>query len=321
MDGQEQFSRGLQTSAMGLVVNALLGVVKLVGGLLGNSSALVADAVESMADVLGSIIIWSGLRIAAEPADERHPYGHGKAEAIAALAVSLLLVGAGIGIGVEAVFSMLRPRDPPKAFTLIVLVAVIIVKEVLFRVVRRVAHETGSSAVHVDAWHHRSDAITSGAAAVGIAVALLGGRGYEQADDWAAMVAAGVIVFNGVRLTLAPLHELMDAEPRELIEQVRSVAAAVPGVMFVEKVRARKSSMRFWVDMHVEVDPGMPVREAHALTGKIKAAVRGAIPSVKDVLIHVEPHGHAATESQPMPLDAPASDASGKPLNPARGPR
>jgi cation diffusion facilitator family transporter len=290
MDSDEQYSRGMQTSAMGLVVNALLGLVKLLAGLLGNSAALIADAVESMADVLGSLIIWSGLRIAAEPADERHPYGHGKAEAIAALAVSLLLFGAGIGIGVQSVYAMLRPRDPPRAFTLAVLVVVIVVKEVLFRMVRRVAKETGSSAVHVDAWHHRSDAITSGAAAVGIGVALLGGHGYEQADDWAALLAAGVIAYNGVRLTLAPLHELMDAEPKELIEEVRKVAAGVPGVMFVEKVRARKSSMRYWVDMHVEVDPGMTVRDAHALTGKIKAAVRGAIPAVKDVLIHVEPH-------------------------------
>jgi cation diffusion facilitator family transporter len=284
------YAQGMQASARGLAANAILAVIKLVAGLVGHSYALVADAVESMADIAGSVIIWGGLRIASRPEDHSHPYGHGKAEAIASLAVSLLLLAAAAGISIEAVHEIIVPHHAPAPFTLWVLLGVIVVKESMFRYVRRVARRTGSGAVEVDAWHHRTDAFTSLAAAVGIGVALIGGPGYEPADDWAALVASAVIAFNGVRLALAPLHELMDARPDALIAQVRTVAEAVPGVHHVEKLLARKSSLHYWVDMHIEVDPLMSVREAHVLTGKVKAAVREANPRVRSVLIHVEPH-------------------------------
>lgn len=283
-------ARALRISIIGLFINAALGFVKILAGLLGNSYALIADGIESTADILASVIVWSGLRIAARPADENHPYGHGKAEPVAALFVALMLFGAGLAIAIEAVHEIITPHHAPAAFTLWVLVGVVIVKEALFRIVHRVSRATGSSAVLTDAWHHRSDALTSAAALIGISVALLGGPGWEPADDWAALFAAGVILFNGWHLLKAPLRELMDAEPdKEFLERLRAAAQAVSGVRGVEKIFARKSGMRYWVDMHVEVDPDLPVRDAHQIAHDVKNHVRAALPNVADVLVHIEP--------------------------------
>lgn len=281
--------RGVRTTVLGLVINVALALTKFLAGLLGNCYALIADAVESMADIFGSFVVWRGLHVAAQPADHDHPYGHGKAEALAGLIVSMMLFGAGIAIAVQAVKEILTPHHAPAAFTLWVLLGVVIVKETLYRVMRGVAGRTKSGAVLVDAWHQRSDAITSAAAFVGISVALVGGPGYEPADDWAALLASGVILFNAYRLIWAPLHELMDKEPAGLVQEVRRIAAGQPGVRGVEKVFARKSGLRFWVDMHLEVSPDISVRDAHALAHGVKDVIRAALPQVQDVLIHVEP--------------------------------
>ena len=289
MSGQD-YQSGLRISVLGLFVNAGLGIVKLLAGLIGNSTALVADAIESLGDVVGSLVVWRGLKIAAQPADADHPYGHGRAEPLAALIVALLLFGAGGGISVAAIGEILAPHGPPAAFTFWILIAVVAVKETMFRLARRAARRSGSSAVYADAWHHRSDAITSAVAAVGIGLALFAGQQYAVADDWAALFAAGVIGLNAYRLLMPPLHELMDREPPEIIAQVRQVAERVSGVAGVEKVFARKSGLRYWVDMHVEVHPDMSVRRAHEVAHGVKDAIRLAIPSVEDVLIHVEPH-------------------------------
>jgi cation diffusion facilitator family transporter len=272
-------------------------VIKLTAGIVGHSYALVADAVESFADVFGSVVVWGGLRIAAKPADREHPYGHGKAEPLAALFVAMLILAAGAGIAVQAVRELLSPHHAPAPFTLVVLLGVVVVKEVLHRVMKRAGGEIGSTAVLADSWHHRSDAITSAAAAVGIAIALFGGPGYEVADDWAALFASGVIVYNATRLMRAPLGELMDEQPPDLIRRVREVAAGVEGVAGVEKVFARKSGLSYWVDMHLEVDPEVSVRRAHAIAHVVKDAVRQRVPQVADVLIHVEPVGEAAPPS------------------------
>jgi len=284
-------ARGVRVAVAGLFINGALAIVKLVTGLLGHSYALVADAVESMADIFGSMVVWGGLRIAQQPPDENHPYGHGKAEALAALVVALMLIGAALGISIEAVREIVVPHHAPAAYTLWVLVGVVAVKEGMYRVGRRAARASGSNAVLADAWHHRSDAITSVAAGVGISIALIGGEGYEPADDWAALVASGVIAFNAIRLMRSPLGELMDVKPAAITREAREIAGAVDGVADVEKVQARKSGTRYWVDMHVEVDPAMSVQDAHELAHTVKDAVRAAMPSVEDVLIHVEPAG------------------------------
>ncbi len=282
-------ARGQRLALLGVVLNVALATGKLLAGILGHSYALIADAVESMADVLGSVVIWSGLRIGSRPPDENHPYGHGKAEALAAAIVGLMVLGAGLGVGAKAIDAILSPQRTPQLWTLIVLAVVIVCKEVLFRVVRRAAHQSGSSAVHTDAWHHRSDAITSVAAAAGISLSVF--AGLPRADGIAALVGAMVILTNGVLLLRGPVHELMDAEPSDVVTEASKVASAIPGVVQIEYTGARKSGTRYWVDMHVWVDPTMSVRDAHLISHQVKDAVMRAMPRVVDVLVHIEPTG------------------------------
>ena len=281
--------RGRNLALLGVVVNVGLSCAKLVAGLVGHSYALVADAVESLSDIAGSVIIWSGLRVGAIPPDDDHPYGHGKAEALAALVVAVMIGVAGVGIAVEAINGMGVQREAPKAWTLIVLVIVIVVKECLYRFEARAARQSGSVALHVDAWHHRLDAMTSIVAFLGVLVAVAGGGAWAQADNWAALAAAGVVLFNAVKLMVEPLNELMDRRQDEVCERCRTEAATIPGVRAIEKINARKSGARYYVDIHVEVDPQMSVLDSHALTGKIKAALRERVSGVAGVLVHIEP--------------------------------
>lgn len=281
-------------SLAGLLLNVGLAAIKLMAGLIGQSFALVADAVESSLDVIGSLVVWRGLRIAGRPADSDHPYGHGRAESLAGMLVAIIMLVAGVGIAAEAIRGLLSPKDTPAPFTLAVILAVVAIKESMYQYARRVARRTGSGAVLIDAWHHRSDAITSAAAAIGLTIAIVGGPAYAQADNWAALVAGGVIVFNAYCLLRGPLRDLMDTRPREVVDRARVVAAGVPGVAGVEKILARKSGVSYLVDMHVEVAPEMTVDTAHGIAHAVKDAVRGAIPEVQDVLVHIEPFGARA---------------------------
>src|SRR5689334_2589084 len=247
-----RLQRSLRSTFLGLGINTVLAVVKMLAGIFGHSHALVADAVESMADVFSSLIVWRGVVVAAAPADEDHPYGHGKAEPLAAAVVSAMLLIAAGWIVVGAFRAIAEPHSPPRPFTLIILIVVILIKEGLFRFVMNVADSVESSAVATDAWHHRSDAITSFAAAIGISVALLGGKGFESADDWAAIAAACVIGWNGWRLLRPALNDLMDRSPnQDIINAIRKIAEAVPDVARVEKCLVRKMGYQYFVDMHV----------------------------------------------------------------------
>jgi cation diffusion facilitator family transporter len=260
-------------------------------GIAGHSHALIADAVESFADLFSSLVVWRGLVISARPADEDHPYGHGKAEPLAAALVATMLLLAAGWIAIQAIKEILTPHSTPAPFTLVVLLLVVVIKEGLFRMVLREASVVESSAVHTDAWHHRSDAITSVAAMVGIAIALIGGRGYEAADDVAAVLAAGIIAWNGWNLLLPAVGELMDRSPdTQFNSRIIELASEVKGVEAVEKCIVRKMGYHYYVDMHVEVDPEMTVEWAHALAHQVKDRVRHHIPAVRDVLVHVEPN-------------------------------
>jgi cation diffusion facilitator family transporter len=231
------------------------------------------------------------------PADEDHPYGHGKAEPLASAVVSTLLLFAAGWIAIQAMREVAHPHSAPAPFTLLVLLVAVIVKELLFRFVLREAISVESSAVQTDAWHHRSDAITSLAAAVGITVALIGGKGYEAADDVAAIVAAAIIAWNGWSLLRPALNELMDSAPApEVIESIRRMAATIPGVDRVEKCMVRKMGYYFYVDMHVEVDPAMTVQNAHLISHQVKDKVREKFSRVRDVLVHIEPSRRQKTE-------------------------
>ena len=228
---------------------------------------------------------------ASRSADDDYPFGYGKAEAIAAAAVALLLLAAAIGIAIESVREIVTPHHTPRPFTLVVLVAAVLVKEVMFRRVVRVGSDVGSTAVRADAFHHRSDAITSAAAFVGISIALIGGPGWESADDWAALVAAAIIVYNGIGVLRPAIHDLMDRAPgEEILARVGAAACAVSGVCAIEKLKVRKAGLGYYVDLHVQADPALPLRDAHILSGMVKSAIRGAVPEVEGALIHMEPY-------------------------------
>lgn len=285
-----RLQRGLRATFAGLGVNVTLTTAKFAAGILGHSQALIADAVESLADILSSIIVWRGLVVAETPPDEDHPYGHGKAEPLAAATVSAMLLLAAILIAYHSFRGIIEPRAAPSAWTLIVLVAVIAAKETLFRFVLHEAEHTESAAMKADAWHHRSDAITSAAAFIGISIAVMGGKGYENADNWGALVAACVIAFSGWRQLQPAFNELMDRSPdRAIIERIRRVAETVPGVDRVEKCFVRKMGYRLYADMHVEVDPQMTVVRSHEIAHQVKDRVCAELPTVRDVLVHVEP--------------------------------
>jgi len=275
----------------GLLVNAFLALGKLVAGVAGHSYALIADAVESVADVFSSLAVWTGLRVSSRHADERFPFGYGKAESVSSAIVGLMLVGAALGIATEAVREILIPHHAPAPFTLAVLAVAAGIKEVLFRRVSRAARDSGSQAVAADAFHHRADAITSTAAFVGISIALIGGPGWESADDWAALLASVIILYNGVRIIRPALAELMDRSPEEeVFRAVDGAARGVAGVLATEKLKIRKSGTRFLLELHVQAEPSLSLHDAHILSGKVKSSIRSAVPRVQDVLVHMEPY-------------------------------
>ena len=295
-----RLQRSVRATILGLSVNVVLAIVKLLAGIFGRSYALIADAIESMADAAGSIIVWRAVVVAEKPADKEHPYGHGKAETIAAAAVSVMLLGAALLIVIRSVQEIQTPRHAPAPYTLLVLLGVVLIKEGLFRIVGRIGEEVESGAVKADAWHHRSDAITSAAAALGISIALVGGDRYRSADDWAAMFAAVIIAFNGLWLLRPALDGLMDAAPKEdIVGLARSIALQVNGVKGVEKCFARKMGYKYWLDMHIEVDGALTVAVAHELSHTVKDAIRGKLPRVHDVTIHIEPFPSSSKGSQP----------------------
>src|SRR5208283_1527259 len=261
---EKSVERGTKSTVLGIGVNLGLGLAKCCAGLLGNSFALVADGVESITDVLSGLVVYFGLRIAAKPPDADHPYGHGKAEPITAFVVSLALMAAAFGIIYQGIREIAAPHAAPAPYTLVVLAGVLIIKELLFRHVHSVGESTGSLAVKSDAWHHRTDALTSAFAFVGISIAILGGPGWEAADGWAALCAALVILYNSWKQLRPAVQELGDVAPDRTMEaQVREIAAHVPGVLGLDKCLLRKMGFTFYVDLHIIVKGDMTVREGH----------------------------------------------------------
>ena len=285
----------VRAARLGMMINVLLTCAKLVAGLLGHSYALIADAAESAFDLFGSLAVWTGVRIADRDATDEYPFGFGKAEALAGASVALLLLIASVGIAVASIHEIRTPHHAPAPWTLLVLGIVIAIKELMAKRVQRIAREEGSTALAADAQHHRSDALTSLAAFLGIAVALAGGKGWESADDWAALVAAGIIAWNGVALLRAAVADLMDRIPApEVVQTIRQAAAGVDDVRAVEKLAVRRAGRGYWVDIHVQADPLMSLELAHVVSGKVKGAIRGSTPQVLGVLVHMEPHDATA---------------------------
>jgi cation diffusion facilitator family transporter len=282
--------RGMKSTVLGIIVNLGLAVIKCSAGLLGNSFALVADGLESVTDVFSGLAVYFGLKIAVKPADADHPYGHGKAEPIAAVVVSLALMAAAFGIIYGGIREITAPSGTPAPYTLVVLAGILIIKELLFRHVASVGELIGSIAVRSDAWHHRSDALTSAFAFIGISIALLGGPGFEAADGWAALCAALVILYNAWKQLRPSVLELADIAPDLNMEaQVRTIAGRVPGVLGSDKCYVRKMGFTYYVDLHVVVQGELSVREGHRLSHTVEDEILRVLPQVAEVLVHVEP--------------------------------
>jgi len=289
----ERSARGRQILAVGVAVNAALATFKFASGWFGHSDALIADGLESTLDVLSSAMIWGALKYAARPPDSDHPYGHGKMESLAGLGGALLLLIAGglVAAGsLKEIATGAASRPLPAPFTLIALVAVVAVKEGMFRLASRRGREVASRAVETDAWHHRSDALTSLAAAIGISLCLVGGRAWVSADNWAALFSCAIIAFNGARMFKASLGELLDEQaPDEVIAKIKNAALAVEGVENIEKCRVRKSGLSLLADIHVRVCGGVTVTDGHAISHRVKdTLLRGDLHLI-DVTIHIEP--------------------------------
>jgi cation diffusion facilitator family transporter len=284
-------SVAIKTTQLGIAISIGLIFIKGIAGHFGHSYALVADATESGADILSSALLWLALRIALKAADKEHPYGHGKAEPLAAIVVALFLIAAAVWIGYHSIIFIYTPHDLPKSFTLWILILVIGIKESMFRYVLNVGKKINSQAVKADAYHHRSDAITSVAAFIGISIALIGGKGYEGADDWAALVASVLILYNATGIIRPALAEIMDAAPsNEIVNQVREIAEGVPQVKFTEKCFVRKMGFEYYVDIHIGVDGNLTVTEGHNIAHSVKDALLKSKLRVTDVLVHVEPY-------------------------------
>ena len=280
----------LRATYFSMAGNAALAMIKGLAGYFGNSYALIADAIESTTDVFSSLLVWFGIQYASRPADENHPYGHGRAEPLVTFAVVGFLITSATIIAYESIRNISTPHELPQAYTLVILGAIILWKEISYRVVLRKSRETHSSSLKADAWHHRSDAITSVTAFIGISIALLLGKGFEAADDWAALFAAALILYNSYVIFRPALGEIMDESLYdELIEEIRQVALRVDGVLATEKCFIRKTGMRYYVDLHAVVDATISVRQGHRVAHQLKATLEREIPQLAYVLVHIEP--------------------------------
>jgi cation diffusion facilitator family transporter len=275
----------------GIGLNIVLAAVKFAGGIFGHTYALIADGAESTLDVVSSLLVWTGFRVAGRPPDANHPYGHGKAEPLAALVVAAFVFAMAGWIALESLHEIVTPHQGPRWWTLVVLAGVVITKFWISRKLGAAGKVHDSTGLGVEAQHHWSDAITSAFAFVGITIALIAGNGWETADDWAALAACGVIAFNGVGMLTKALHDVMDTAVSARFEnEIRALALAVPGVCALHRVRVRKSGLTYLVDIQIRVDGDITVRAGHDIAHAVKdVLIASNSHRISDVTVHVEP--------------------------------
>ena len=281
----------IKTTYFSILSNILLASIKWIAGYFGNSYALIADAIESTTDIFSSALVLFGIKYSTKPADKNHPYGHGKVEPLITFLVALSLVVSAFIIAKQSIINIQTPHELPKAYTLIILGGIIIWKEFSYRLVIRKSKETKSSSLKADAWHHRSDAITSVAAFIGISIALLFGKGFESADDWAALFAAFFILYNSYLIFRPALGEILDEHFHDdMVTQIREISKKVSGVIDTEKCLIRKNGMNFHVDLHIIVNSNISIKEGHNISHNVKDKIIEEIPEISNILIHIEPN-------------------------------
>ena len=281
----------IKATYFSIVGNTSLALIKGITGYFGNSYALIADAIESTTDIFSSLLVLFGIKFSNKPADENHPYGHGRAEPLVTFLVVGFLITSATIIAYESIKNIGTPHELPNPFVLLVLIPIIVWKEISYRIVIKKSRETNSSSLKADAWHHRSDAITSIAALIGVTIALLAGKGYESADDWAALFASGFILYNSYHIFRPALGEIMDEHKYDdQIKLIREVSQKVDGILGTEKCFIRKAGMKFHVELHATVDANITVKEGHILAHILKDTLRSEIIELGHVLIHIEPN-------------------------------
>lgn len=294
-----------RASIVSLVANMALSGIKVLVGIIGNSYALIADGIESLADCISSMVVWNGLRIGSKEPDADHPYGHGKAEAIATLIAGIGLLVSGILIAIQAVNEILSFHEPPDFFTVPALMSIIALKELLFRYLRRQASNHDSAALMAEAIHHRSDALTSLCVLVGISISVFAGSVFAFADDVAALLVTILIFRNGLVIMRPSIEELMDRPVGgERCSQIRQCILETPGVYAVETLWIRRSGRRFHVEVHLEVDPEITVREGHSVAHLVKNRIM-QMPGVSIEHVH--------THVEPADLSPPSQDSPSRP--------
>ena len=281
----------IKTTYFSIISNALLATIKWTAGYFGNSYALIADAIESTTDIFSSALVLVGIKYSSKPADKNHPYGHGRIEPLVTFAVVGFLVISASIIARQSIINIQTPHDLPRAYTLIILAGIIIWKEISYRLVLKKSIETKSSSLKADAWHHRSDAITSVAAFIGITIAIFLGKGFESADDWAALFAAAFILYNCYLIFRPALGEVMDEHTHDdVVIKIREVSKTVIGVIETEKCYIRKTGMKYHVDLHIIVDSNITVKEGHDISHQLKNKIQEEMPEISNILMHVEPN-------------------------------
>ncbi len=294
----DSYAEVTRAAVLGLVVNLLLGVVKLIGGIVGHSFALIADAVNSIGDVVTTMVVLFALRVAQRPPDAEHPYGHTRAEGIAASNVALLIIISAAFVGWEAIQRINVQHSIPPIWTLWIAGANVLIKEGLYQYKVRVGRRTGSAAIIANAWDHRSDAFCSLAVLIGLAAIRIGGADYIWADEAASIVVVAAIVWTGVKLFRSSASELMDVQASsDFVDEIEAAAMSVEGVKNVETLWVRKSGLEFFADIHIEVDQDLTVAEGHRIGHQVKDKLMDDFSSLRDVLVHLEPfpHTHDAT--------------------------
>jgi len=283
----------IKATYFSIASNAFLALIKGLGGFFGNSYALTADAIESTTDIFSSLLVLFGIKYSNKPADENHPYGHGRAEPLVTFLVVGFLITSATIIAHESINNIGTPHKLPESWTLYILGTIILWKEYSFRLVMKRSKEANSSSLKADAWHHRSDAITSVAAFIGISIALFLGNGYESADDLAALFASGFIFYNSYKIFRPALGEIMDENLHEdLIKEIRKISLQVDGIVYTEKCFIRKAGMKYHVDLHAVVNSDITVKEGHDISHLLKDTLRQEIPELGHVLIHIEPSNY-----------------------------
>jgi len=275
----------------GMAVSALLAAVKITVGLLARSTSVVADGVESASDVLASGIVLFGLAIGSRPPDEKHPYGHGRLETLAGLAVGMLLAAVGVSICVRSLEGVAEAHSPPSFYAIWPLIGSIIAKAVLSFLKFHYGRKIRSSSLVADAWNDGVDILSGLSALAAVGLTLYDPSRYLAADHYGGFVVGLIVITLGLLVVRETTLRLIDTMPdREMMTAIREAASLVAGARGIEKCFARNTGLQYHVDLHLEVDPDLTVRESHAIASQVRERIRERLTWVADVMVHVEPH-------------------------------